>query len=1286
MPFTAENQEYLKKYFDSAFAKYKANLCIYKEKLKNTNLQRAILIEQEIASGEIWNNIQAAVFAYCNAAQTEEEIKTKTTLTNAEALTIAKASQEKEKSINDFAEQIKKLINLCNVSFTAPDKDYIFWGNDAGEEEAYRVGLPNKANVVSAQSNDIFQLLLGPMFFDPTKKDYTFNPATRGNAQYVLQQLLYKQNNNSTLKDDNLPDCSSLLWAAMSKLFVERAAQAVEKAVETHKILPNFIVYLPSQINRDGNFWLWELPVIQRLAQKINIIYKKIDLSQDKWVETSLEDYHIYLKTSVSLKTQVVEKKFHGESYFEQNNAITIQKLRKYVQKWKEYTGDKDRERDLSVMLNVLHGKTKTDKTSKAYQDAGKNSQEDEKNNKALDDRLNKIFHGTNKFDEARKIVLGRYYRSIEIDINLCYGAGTINLKKLPTTLSGQLRLMQIAKQYHQHQFIIDIFKQGKLKNLTNTKQAQEIYLWAINRRIENTLKLHIATTETLQQDFKSSGEIETEIKGKFKNNSVVDFERARRLGLLAKFDAANKDEHVNNMLQIYKDNLFKHHDPASGAKYLQEYSDRIKQNNYIISADSSKEHVEYRSVAERTFDLIDLYGIDECTEFSLLRTAFLSALVLKNTEKLQAIKKRMLQVEIPNSELDYVRKMNIYQINQDGSLSPVELSKNKDFIDIDNAQKEKKWQKLQLENSKDQDLDRQFWRRSYDYRQSFNHYYEGYLRGGNIRYGGVLPQQLVSKGDIDIFNSLLEIQISQLVPSKAYLETMITKLDPRNSVAKTFFQEAIDALYKESNDIALQDRTLQDLNDPKIMLRITRYIVALNFQAVADSYDPDKAMYRQLDYTVNAMNRLMGGKEHYQKDYYDSATSLSIMYALRVGDCRHHAESMQLFFDIWKRRKLLQALNASDADQIKSLNGVQLRVIDTKEEAANERTQKRDFVYSHSLNVLREVNSQKQYEYTVFDAFALNQDPEKINLTLKDDEISFETKRKVGVNNEAARLKFASYSGDKGVVKPTNNLSLLGRSGIKVDSIRCAIIDNNTKEKIQKTATDLAIIEKQRCREEMSLDELFEMYIIKGYVFDEQLTLPTLKDDDVLFAGVMQFLRKKDYPKLTETVRSDRIHKFIAEIKSQHSLIYTQLTRQYVELIRAIENLHCEDDAMKKIVTEIQEDAKSLIASCSELSSQDIESKLTKFRTKLYDYHAHPAISKHHEIYKPILANIGIILTGVGILAILIKVAAELTRSLKMNSKISINNMFFFSNTASQDKIEDIDKAAKQIILKPSA
>ena len=340
MPFTAENQEYLKKYFDFAFAKYKENLCIYKEKLKNTNLQHAILIEQEIASGEVCNNIQAAVFAYCHAAQTEEEIKTKTTLTNAEACTLAKASQEKEQSINDFAEQIKKLINICDLSFTDPNKNYFFWGNDAGKKEAYKDGLPDKANVIAPQSKDILKLLIGPINFDAIEQKYQLQSEEEKGIKYVLSALFFE-------KGENLPDCSSLLWAAMSKLFVETAAQAVEKAVEAHKILPNFIVYLPSQINRDGNFWLWELPVIQKLAQKINIIYKKIDLSQDKWVETSLEDYPIYLKT------QSVEKKFHGESYYAQDKAITIQKLCKYVQKWKEYTGDKDRERDLNVMLNV---------------------------------------------------------------------------------------------------------------------------------------------------------------------------------------------------------------------------------------------------------------------------------------------------------------------------------------------------------------------------------------------------------------------------------------------------------------------------------------------------------------------------------------------------------------------------------------------------------------------------------------------------------------------------------------------------------------------------------------------------------------------------------------------------------------------------------------------------------------------------------------------------------------------------------------------------------------------
>ena len=77
----------------------------------------------------------------------------------------------------------------------------------------------------------------------------------------------------------------------------------------------------------------------------------------------------------------------------------------------------------------------------------------------------------------------------------------------------------------------------------------------------------------------------------------------------------------------------------------------------------------------------------------------------------------------------------------------------------------------------------------------------------------------------------------------------------------------------------------------------------------------------RDLDFAMKALCSALGDKESAKKASFDSGTSLSVMYAMQVGDCRHHGETTQLLFDIWKRKRMeslldkpleLEALEAS--------------------------------------------------------------------------------------------------------------------------------------------------------------------------------------------------------------------------------------------------------------------------------------------------------------------------------------------------------------------------------------
>jgi hypothetical protein len=74
--------------------------------------------------------------------------------------------------------------------------------------------------------------------------------------------------------------------------------------------------------------------------------------------------------------------------------------------------------------------------------------------------------------------------------------------------------------------------------------------------------------------------------------------------------------------------------------------------------------------------------------------------------------------------------------------------------------------------------------------------------------------------------------------------------------------------------------------------------------------------------------------------------------------------------------------------------------------------------------------------------------------------------------------------------------------------------------------------------------------------------------------------------------------------------------------------------------------------------------------------------MNEHREIWKPIVANIILALTGVGLLALVGNIIIQIARSATDKQAISFNNLFFFAKTHSESLIKNIDEINSGIQL----
>lgn len=1278
-----------------------------------------LTFEKKRVAIEIWTSLKSCIISFHAATEKKATLlkRPRKELSHSERQLLAETSIDIESAVYKFADALNRLTQEFNIQFTNPLLDFYFWGTDSGKNQAYVVSdNGKKANVVAPDSVDLFRVILGPAKFDETLSGgprIVFTEEKEGEPSYLLKCLLFPGAQAAVTPPTtlNLPDCSALLWSGMSVLFAKRAIHAINQAKKLQLRPPKVSGYFPIQIDRDSNFWLYENILAARSDIKINFFC--YDESTAQWKETSFEAYTIsrrnpLVATSPTLTEtkQIaangtlasIEKKDHKDQpYYQQDDALSIKKLRHTAQLWLATVKNKDRYRELSVVLGGLNSYQAT-QVNYSYHNMSEEALSDEKKVKLLESQLSQIWQQPTDFQskssQSRVIFIANYYHktatrqapqlkketvfppTIKV-LNEQYSSRQLNEKQLPNHLIPLLRLLRHAKMAHQHQFIIDLYKQ-KFSLFFKIPQARHMVIWALNRKAE-TILLATSQLDDTQRSHKEkkdhlfkkainalrlSKTIETESLQSFHKNSqtvTLQFESARRLEICAHFNIKENEiaeptaamtvkpmtptsttdngnhhhlrslaaaapvtaatsghsdttvdesdeevmrahsespsqEHIpvlgrsnsqthlvrlpsddlmpaqatlskpteEKALKVYELLLRKHADPASGLRYL------------ILANSSDPLSVSPRELyinAEFIYNTVLICGIEDCDEPQILLAGYLASLVLKDPSKTDRIVKRLSELNLKNGELNLLSRQKVHSVELKQQAQPANSLRStapftfetkvtavKDTLSFKALQKnQEKKIYLQAEKRKKEssDVSMQFHRQTYDYSGALSNE-TGQMRGGNVQFGGVLPQQLINKDDIHIFKTLVtKKRIGDLIPPKEVLEKLISHIPSGLPIPKQYFEKMIAYFYTNPQPNNLLEMKLSDFKHDqyKIVLETMMHIVAMNFQSTDDNYEADKAGYRGLDYATSALKRLMGSSTSYKDSSLDTATSLSVMYAMQVGDCRHHAQGTQLLFDIWKREKLIHSLSRhchsgvfaantllnpipyEDNDCFKTLSHCHLRIIDTL------RDPETDSPYAHTFNILEERQAGAP-TYTIYDGFALGQKIEQLSPDLDPEKrVVFETTRQVDLSTEQRhKYETASYTGAKGSTRPSaTGVSLMGRSGIKTGSVLEAITTPETRANTQNQISKLAFSEEHKQRREINLSDLFTMIVKKGFVFrHDSRTLQPLKaiktDNEAL---VMQYLmeeHREDYKKaLTEAPL--RISYYIFELFTQTAL-----------------------------------------------------------------------------------------------------------------------------------------------------
>lgn len=168
----------------------------------------------------------------------------------------------------------------------------------------------------------------------------------------------------------------------------------------------------------------------------------------------------------------------------------------------------------------------------------------------------------------------------------------------------------------------------------------------------------------------------------------------------------------------------------------------------------------------------------------------------------------------------------------------------------------------------------------------------------GNMAFGGQLPDHTVSRKDLRLFTGLVKMTPAELG----------IKFDKK-------IPGADDA------DMArMISSPLTEIKDPELFMRVADRFIRQTFTtenfAGSNLHMEDNALSKNengesvYDATVKSVLRACGKKIGDKDKNVDTRTNISAIFALGMGDCRHHAQVKQIMFDMWQKQQMNSCLS----------------------------------------------------------------------------------------------------------------------------------------------------------------------------------------------------------------------------------------------------------------------------------------------------------------------------------------------------------------------------------------
>lgn len=180
---------------------------------------------------------------------------------------------------------------------------------------------------------------------------------------------------------------------------------------------------------------------------------------------------------------------------------------------------------------------------------------------------------------------------------------------------------------------------------------------------------------------------------------------------------------------------------------------------------------------------------------------------------------------------------------------------------------------------------------KSYNYRGCGSSFRGANRVDGNMAFGGQLPDHAVSRKDLRLFTGLVKMSPAQL---GVEFNPPVAGID--------------------------RDKPLTAIKDPELFMAVTDRFIRQTFSTENfgnsglhmenNAFDKNPKTGESLyDSTVKSFLRA-AGKTIGEKDrFVDTRTNISAIFALGMGDCRHHAQAKQIMFDMWQKVQMDKCL-----------------------------------------------------------------------------------------------------------------------------------------------------------------------------------------------------------------------------------------------------------------------------------------------------------------------------------------------------------------------------------------